>query len=387
MYFLNHTSTSIYINDDQYPKNSVQVRYSINDGTVQIRSVFGGISYAGHYTDFRDTDGIPFESHYELRNYISQNFFFSVEDAPAPITWTLSAVTAAGNTTGNGVLISRTSDYSGRLIFRDLSSRGTGFSAGTMSVIMHPTAAVIWGAASGCAIIKLGAYATENSANMYIRGRFLDPYGIVKNWEINGYFHNDTYFVCSDQQYFENMPIRWMRDATGILYLVIGQNDTYWLQPRLQICEVVARHAEDQSIISASFGSDAGLTLYANVKKAYTGQISAAGSYTPVMSNIVNASNLVVLGNMYMQIGNVVSVDLLVQVTPIDPMSSTEFDVSLPIASDLTGIYDVLGVMTGNGTIASRANANTAENKISIAFTNQSPGVFTMPITLKYKIK
>ena len=302
---------------------------------------------------------------------------------PTPVTPTIQNVTAAGNVTSNGIIIDRTSDITGRLVFRDRSSRPSNLSAGTMSVIMFPSAAAIWADAYGCAIIKLGAYASDNTANMFVRGRFLDPFGTVRTFEINTYSHTNNIFICNDYGFFKDLPVRLMTDPNGILHIVIGTDATFWHQPRLQVIEVVARWLEDTSIISAYFGTTTGLTLFSDVTKRYA---PYSADYRPVFSNMVNCAVAPISG-LFTLTDGFVDINTTVDVIATDPFSDISFDMSLAVPSDFTDIKDVVGAVVGNGTQSNKVLPNIADNLIRVTLNNPTTGHYTLPIQLKYKVK
>ncbi|WP_222166842.1 hypothetical protein [Edaphocola aurantiacus] len=321
----------------------------------------------------------------EINNFSTvERLLFAMNNStpPTPVTPTLQLVTASGNVTQNGIIIDRTSDNTGRLVFRDRSSR-PGFSAGTMSVIMFPTAAAIWGDAYGCAIIKLGAYASDNTANMFVDARFLDPYGTVKTWNINSYVHTNNVFVCNDYDYFKDKPVRLMTDANGILHIVIGTDATFWRQPRLQVINVVARWLEDQSTVSAYFGTTTGLTLFSDVTKRYA---PYSADYRPVFSNMVNCTVAPISG-LYTLTDGFVDINATVDIIATDPFSDMTFDMSLAVPSDFTDIKDVVGSVVGNGTQSNKVLPNIADNLIRVTLNNPTTGHYTLPIQLKYKVK
>lgn len=393
MYILEHRDNSIFISNTQYQKGDfAAVNYDYNKGIVKIIPKYSGRSYEGHFSDFGDSDGYAFETMSDLRTYITDHFFFELsgDDPPAPVTPNLQSVTVAGNLTQAGITIDRFSDYAGRMLYKDRSSRDPGFSAGTMSVIKYPTAKAIFAnSVTGCVFIRLSTGITEVAGNVMIKGRFLGKHENtwkVVNFEINGYLRENNIIYVDDRSFFADKPVRWMADANGFLNLVIGDNASTWSFMRCQVIDVVTRNTEDYITVSCGFADNvAGFTQYSPVTRVYRNDYGF-GAYDAHVFSAVNAIVTPVKG-LYTRIGNVVSAEILLNVETTDTANSVSFDLDLPVPSDFTIDTDCLGIAAGNGTTSSRIRANTADNRISVTLNNPTTGIWELPITLKYIVK
>lgn len=75
-----------------------------------------------------------------------------------------------------------------------------------------------------------------------------------------------------------------------------------------------------------------------------TNQYVGSGTYTPVATNVANISGAVsVVGCQFMRVGNVVTVSGRFSVTPTATTTSTQFRITLPIASNLSGSNQLAG--------------------------------------------
>lgn len=76
---------------------------------------------------------------------------------------------------------------------------------------------------------------------------------------------------------------------------------------------------------------------------------TAAGTYTPTMTNVANLDASTAYVCQYLRVGNVVTVSGRVDIDPTAPATSTQLGISLPIASNFGAAEDCAGVAFASG--------------------------------------
>lgn len=116
-----------------------------------------------------------------------------------------------------------------------------------------------------------------------------------------------------------------------------------------------------------------------------------AGSYTPVTSDLVNVDSLTLRKAYYQKIGNIVNVKILYEIIILSADTSTQFKITLPIASNLSSIYDIVGNPLSNN--INRVNSGyisaiTASNLAIISFNSASFGTLgDITLDFSYEVK
>lgn len=123
-------------------------------------------------------------------------------------------------------------------------------------------------------------------------------------------------------------------------------------------------HASDTTIARASAGE---ITVEGNQVYHAGNTVLTAGTYNPTYTAGTNVSSISGLGTAkYQRVGNIVNVSGACTLDATSGSdSSTDFLISLPIASNLTGITDLAGIFTGiqsaTGIIQSNGTSDAAE--------------------------
>ena len=76
-------------------------------------------------------------------------------------------------------------------------------------------------------------------------------------------------------------------------------------------------------------------------KQIEVGNLFSSGTFTPTISNIQNSATINVIEGMYCRVGNVVTMTFGINVEMDVAESSTQFDFTLPIASNFTEAYQL----------------------------------------------
>jgi len=107
----------------------------------------------------------------------------------------------------------------------------------------------------------------------------------------------------------------------------------------------------------------------ANSVTGTTNQYIASGTYTPTLTNQLNVASLTSYIAQWIRVGNVVNVSGRATISLTSNSGITEFDISLPINSNLTTNQQCSGVM-GSGSTNNEQGAITSDtiNKTALAF-------------------
>lgn len=108
------------------------------------------------------------------------------------------------------------------------------------------------------------------------------------------------------------------------------------------------------------------------------------GEWTPTITNGANVSTSTPHSGNYVRIGNKVMFSGQIDVTPTLAATATDFEISLPIASNFTSIYDANGVNSGStGAVA----ADATDDRLSAGFVSEIAGTQSINISGIYWIK
>jgi hypothetical protein len=115
-----------------------------------------------------------------------------------------------------------------------------------------------------------------------------------------------------------------------------------------------------------------------------------SGTYTPVLTNIANATALSNVAHKFARVNNIVTVTGRFACTPFASGVNTVIDIALPIASNFAGANDAIG--TGLALIGAAANncdvSSTASDVLRLSFvsTTASPTSGFVSYTAQYQI-
>ena len=114
----------------------------------------------------------------------------------------------------------------------------------------------------------------------------------------------------------------------------------------------------------------------------------AGGTYTPSAFNAINCG-VTPNKHFYTRVGNIVTVTGASSINITSAGLSTNFELSLPIASNLTATTDLAGNGSNEDTGAEtvRANANTINDRAQVIMISVSTGLGTLYYTFSYEIK
>jgi len=118
-------------------------------------------------------------------------------------------------------------------------------------------------------------------------------------------------------------------------------------------------------------------------------QAIASGTYTPTLSNSTNVTSSTVRLARYTRIGNVVTVYGQVDVV-LTSTGLTEFQLSLPVSSDIVNNYELSGSGTcekGGAYPSVRMTGNTTNNTAYFDFTSASSGNGFISYTFSYTVQ
>lgn len=113
----------------------------------------------------------------------------------------------------------------------------------------------------------------------------------------------------------------------------------------------------------------------------------AAATYTPIITNLTNASSAPVFSAMYMQLGAFVLLHIGVSVT-VSAVGDVSFNASIPVASDFSTTGDGVGSGSAAGTtiVPVRLVAVGASDTISVFFKAAASGAHTLTASFMYRV-
>lgn len=112
-----------------------------------------------------------------------------------------------------------------------------------------------------------------------------------------------------------------------------------------------------------------------------------SSTYTPTITNIANIQAVTAAVCMYTQIGTVVTVHGRVNIDPTTNGSTTSIEMTLPVASNLGAVGDLIGVSACNLTTQSGSiSANAATDRALMEFQAGSNAARDHTFTYKYRI-
>jgi hypothetical protein len=110
-----------------------------------------------------------------------------------------------------------------------------------------------------------------------------------------------------------------------------------------------------------------------------------SGTYTPTLTAVSGVSGLSAVQCQYLRVGNVVTVSG--ELSGTDAVGTNTVGISLPIASNLTAAGNLGGAgATGQG-LAANISGDTANDRASITWSNNSTGSFTVRFTFTYLVQ
>ncbi len=115
----------------------------------------------------------------------------------------------------------------------------------------------------------------------------------------------------------------------------------------------------------------------------YPSEIEAQ-TYTPTLTAVTNLDTVTLAGASYRRFGSLVSVEAAVEVDPT-ATGSTEFGISLPIASAFSSTAHANGVATST-TEFGRVAGDATNDRLSVVFTAVTTTVHTMSVMASYRI-
>ena len=112
------------------------------------------------------------------------------------------------------------------------------------------------------------------------------------------------------------------------------------------------------------------------------------GTYTPTATAITNVTSSSTFNSQYTRLGNIVTVYGIISVTATSS-GATTIDISLPVASNLTGGQDFNGIATGDITLTANPTiqSNTTDDRAIIQFAVPSSGTQTIRYSFSYEVK
>lgn len=113
-----------------------------------------------------------------------------------------------------------------------------------------------------------------------------------------------------------------------------------------------------------------------------------SGTYTPTLTNGANVAASSNAGALYSRVGNIVTVSGACQVDPTATNTVTELGISLPIASALTGVRQVIGVAV-SGDVAGMSGmvfADAANDRATLRFVHADVSNRTWSFNFQYQV-
>lgn len=113
-----------------------------------------------------------------------------------------------------------------------------------------------------------------------------------------------------------------------------------------------------------------------------------ASTYTATLTNSTNVAASTFLGANYIRCGNFVTVAVTINVDPTSSGTNTEIEVSLPVSSNLTSQYDVIGHCNNGGDSARCIVTGDATNdRAETIMTPAVGGNENVVMVFQYQIK
>lgn len=110
-------------------------------------------------------------------------------------------------------------------------------------------------------------------------------------------------------------------------------------------------------------------------KKVKLENIAKGGTYTPTATGTANVTAVTPDLAMYVEIGDIVQVAVQVNVQPTAVGTTTQFRLSLPVASNFTNDYDCVGILlTGSLGWAGHVEASITDDEALVTFRVNATG-------------
>ena len=126
------------------------------------------------------------------------------------------------------------------------------------------------------------------------------------------------------------------------------------------------------------------------VQDIYSGMPQfASGAFTPVESNVTNGATIAIEAGTYSRVGDVVTMAFRMLVTMDTGEDNTDFNISMPVASDFSSRYQANGVINADAEYkAAVIEADTTNNLIQISITsvNAANPIQNVGVVLQYLI-
>jgi hypothetical protein len=136
-------------------------------------------------------------------------------------------------------------------------------------------------------------------------------------------------------------------------------------------------------IIATNFS---GVERYDIISSNATAGTITTGTYTPTLTNVSGVASSTMAICNYIRVGNTVLVTGNIAIDPVDA-SGVLFDLSLPIASNITLSTDASGVITGSaGGASGYIDGDAANNRINCNLATTNTGNQQVAFTFSYRI-
>ncbi len=117
-----------------------------------------------------------------------------------------------------------------------------------------------------------------------------------------------------------------------------------------------------------------------------TNQYIASGTFTPTISNTANISTNTARTAQWIRVGNVVTFSGNVSISTTSTSISANFDISLPITSSFSTIYQAGGAGGMYNNTPIQVRSNNGSNTALVVFISNSTSTSDLSYTIQYEI-
>jgi hypothetical protein len=144
----------------------------------------------------------------------------------------------------------------------------------------------------------------------------------------------------------------------------------------VKVTDLITLGTADPADVFYIVDSSSNQSKQIEVQNIYSGMPQLeSGVFTPVESNVSNDGTISLYAGTYSRVGDVVTMAFRMDVQMDLAWNNTDFNLSMPIASNFTSRYQVNGILISNPNFESVAiEADSSNNLILISFNSLSSG-------------
>lgn len=250
----------------------------------------------------------------------------------------------------------------------------------------------VWASPSPSILSSNGDLLTYNSGDSAISigttGQFLRVNGGLPSWETVSLFTDPLTtngdLVVRSGGTTTRLPL----GSSGQVLSSNGSNSVWEDIPNILSIDDLLPISPTAS--SPGAGQDEQVLYWNDSNSLYELKDVTGGTYTPVITNTTNIDSVTPNGFKFTRIDNIVSVSGLLVIDATSDTTLTEFEVSLPIASNFSNNYELTGSLginsPTNSELVLSILGNTSNDTASITFESFTTSAFNCVVSFSYEV-